>query len=74
MIPKARVVFKKTDISLDEEFVEKIEDACNKNDIAELLNLIEAGMVSSVPLSALLRVDESGIISWVQNGSQPVGV
>ena len=53
MIPKARVVFKKTDISLDEEFVEKIKDACNKNDIAELLNLLERNG-QFVPLSISL--------------------
>jgi hypothetical protein len=52
-IPKARVVFARKDISLDEEFVEKIEDACNKDDIQELLNLLERNG-QFVPLSITL--------------------
>lgn len=52
-IPKVRVVFARTDISLDEKFVEKIEAACNKDDIQQLLNLLERNG-QFVPLSITL--------------------
>jgi MAC/Perforin domain len=52
-IPKVRVVFKRADISLDEKFVKKIEDVCNKDDILGLLNLLERNG-QFVPLSITL--------------------
>ncbi len=52
-IPKARVVFKREDISLDENFVTKIEGACNKDDVEELLRVLQRNG-EFVPLSITL--------------------
>jgi Jacalin-like lectin domain len=52
-IPKVRVVFKKKDISLDGQFVEDVAAACDKDDILELLNLLERNG-QFVPLSITL--------------------
>jgi MAC/Perforin domain len=52
-VPKARVIFKKEDISLDDEFVDSVEAACKKDDVQGLLRLLERNG-QFVPLSIVL--------------------
>jgi hypothetical protein len=53
IIPKVRVVFKKEDISLDEKFVKKIKEACDNDNVVELLNVLQRNG-EFVPLSITL--------------------
>jgi len=52
-IPKARVVLKKGEISLDDEFVGQVEAACNRDNVNELLTVLQRGG-QFVPLSIVL--------------------
>jgi hypothetical protein len=53
MIPKARVVFNRAQLSLDDDFVNQVKAACDNDDVIDLLQSLEHGG-QFVPLSIVL--------------------